>query len=504
MHGLSIIIVNFETINATSACISSIYNSSLRFDVEVWVVDNGSTDNSPEIIKRKFPQVKLIANHHNLFYTQANNQALKKIKSKYFLILNSDVSLVKNSLQQMFDFMEKHPECGLSGCLQTDKNGKILITSHRSHQPLTQILLLPTFYRLFKHTPFIKRFLYADWDRHDTRQVDAIPGSFMFGQTKILKKIGYLDESMLLFYSDADLCERIRKNGYCIFHNGQVTVTHEVSTTLTNFSRHYIEHTAYQDMVRYYHKHLGRTWGAIIFIFTRIAILTDITYLIKYFQFSCSRIYCAYETWRDYYKLIKLFPKFRQLEKLNRKNYQRLKRQYLDYTANISLDYMAISLETAVYLLSLCQILQPKKIADLGSGFSSYVFNAYKEESGHHVEILSVDDDAKWLKKTRDWLNNQHIESARLISWNEFYRRSRVDFDLIFHDLGNMDTRIQTLPKILSLIRFSGFVVLDDLQFPDYNSSVRKIVKTSGFQLLSLRKITKDIFGRYASLVHYL
>lgn len=498
---LSIVIVQFQTLKKTLACINSIYKSQIDFKVDVWVVDNGSTDNSPDIISKKFPQVKLIANRSNLFYSQANNIALKKIRSKYFLVLNSDIILFPSTLQKMSDFMESHSVCGLSSCRQVDAQRNTLLTSHRSHNPFTQILLLPPFYKMFKNSQILRRFNYDSWDRRSVKQVETIPGSFMFGKTKILNQIGFFDESMALFYSDADLCERIRKAGYSIYHNGETSIIHDVSSTLAQFSRYFIEHQSYRDMVNYYRKHFGVFWARLIYIFTRLAIFCDIIFVLKYCKFTLYRIYLAFKTWFDYEKLVKAYPQFNKLSSKITKNYKKLEPVYKDYTAKVSFDYMAISLETAAFLISVCQILKPKILADLGSGFSTYVFNIYAKESKSHVDIWSVDDDENWLKKTRSWLMTQRIKPAKLLTWKDFCRQTKPEFDLVFHDLGNMETRILTLPEVLKMVKPTGFLILDDLQFSDFNRDARKILRETNYQIFSLRKFTQDHYGRYAGIV---
>lgn len=499
---LSIVIVNYNTRKNVLACLDSIFKYKSNQKFEVWVVDNGSTDGSADIIKKKFPQVKLVENRQNYLYTKANNQALARIRSKYFLILNSDVLLSRNTLSYMIDFMELHPECGLSSLRHSDTKGKTQLTTHHSHTPVTQILLLPPLYRLFKWMPTLKQFYYTGWDRKDIHQVDVIPGSFMFGRTSLLKKIGYLDDKMSLFYSDSDYCERVRKAGYSIYHVGTTQVTHHTSSTLSRFSRTHIEHESYRDMVVYYRKHFGTIWSYLIYLSTIIAIVSDLIFILKYAKFTLRRLYLVWESWFDWKRFVFAFPEFKQLETRFTKNYRSLETHYKKYTEEISFDYMAVSLETATFLLTICQIKKPNAILDLGSGFSTFMFNLYKKEAAHSVEVWSIDDSRKWLNKTRLWLSKKNISSPNLLSWKEFQKLKPVPFDIIFHDLGDMQLRLHTLPQILTLLSPAGLAILDDLQFPFYEPEAKNIIKMNNYKLYSIRKYTKDRFGRYASIVH--
>jgi len=87
---LSIIIVSYNTMEVTDNCLSSIYKSSIDFPYEIIVVDNNSSDGSVEMIKNKYPHVRIVANDKNRLFAIANNQAAKIAKGEYLLLLNSD------------------------------------------------------------------------------------------------------------------------------------------------------------------------------------------------------------------------------------------------------------------------------------------------------------------------------------------------------------------------------------------------------------------------------
>src|SRR3989344_8809750 len=100
---LSVIIVNWNTKKLLENCLASIFKFTEDVNFEVIVVDNGSEDDSPKLVKEKFPQVKLIPNKENLGFTKANNQGIKISKGKYILLLNSDTYLIENSFRKLLD-----------------------------------------------------------------------------------------------------------------------------------------------------------------------------------------------------------------------------------------------------------------------------------------------------------------------------------------------------------------------------------------------------------------
>src|SRR3989338_9627627 len=100
---LSVIIVNWNTKKLLEDCLKSIFKYTKGVSFEIIVVDNGSRDGSPKMVKNKFPQVKLIPNKENLGFTKANNQGIKIAKGKYILLLNSDTYLTENSFRKLLD-----------------------------------------------------------------------------------------------------------------------------------------------------------------------------------------------------------------------------------------------------------------------------------------------------------------------------------------------------------------------------------------------------------------
>ncbi len=172
-----------------------------------------------------------------------------------------------------------------------------------------------------------------------------------------------------------------------------------------------------------------------------------------------------------------------------------LQAAYTDYVANVSSSLIALSLNRAAFVMFLTKLLQPKRILDLGSGFSSYVFRMYSAASGA-CNVISVDDSEHWLKATENFLNGYHLSTSALISLDRLEQDTHglasVEFDLCLLDIGNIPLRKRILPPLISAVRRkNGILILDDFHIPGYRRYLRSLCRTEKVSLYSLRKITR-------------
>lgn len=173
---------------------------------------------------------------------------------------------------------------------------------------------------------------------------------------------------------------------------------------------------------------------------------------------------------------------------------------YREYLAGVSSAGMAISLELACLLWVWLERARPGSVADLGSGFSSYVVRAFRERSGRSIRIVSVDDQARWLEKTRAYLHERKLPVDDLVSWEAFHA-GRESFDCILHDLGTMALRLDTLGAVLERCAPLGALLLDDFHRPEYARPAAAVVRRAGHPLFYARGWTVDEFGRFAAIV---
>ena len=198
--------------------------------------------------------------------------------------------------------------------------------------------------------------------------------------------------------------------------------------------------------------------------------------------------------------LSKVFQDTTDYKKLAQSDAYQMKSVYERYIREISCDLAAVSWETAHFLYTIAKIRRCRKILDLGSGFSSYVLRTYAMNAHNGVCVHSIDDDNFWLGKTKLFLADYGVPLDHLTTWECFKENNQFKFDLIFHDLGNMETRAKSLPFVLNLLEKGGVIVLDDMHKTPYRYFAKKEVRKAGLSLYSIRKHTLDKFSRFSGI----
>jgi predicted O-methyltransferase YrrM len=172
---------------------------------------------------------------------------------------------------------------------------------------------------------------------------------------------------------------------------------------------------------------------------------------------------------------------------------------YERYVAEVSNWEWAVSWPTVKVLDALCDELRPRRVLDLGSGFSTYVLCDWARRSGNETEIVSVDTSDEWLDKTRDFLSHEGLR-ARFLPSRELDSLPGGSFDLAFDDIGRIEERAEVIPTITRVMGPGGVVVLDDMNVRGYRGEVRSRLAASGWDLYSVRPQTFDAKGRFAML----
>ena len=172
---LSIIIVNYNVKYFLEQCLKSVELSTKKIKNEVFIVDNNSQDGSIEMVKKKFPKYLLIQNKKNVGFSKANNQAIKKAKGKYILLLNPDTILEEDTLKKCINFINNHKKTGSLGVKMIDGNGNFLPESKRSFpSPLVAFYKIFGLSDLFPKSKIFGKYHLSFLDENKIHEVDVL------------------------------------------------------------------------------------------------------------------------------------------------------------------------------------------------------------------------------------------------------------------------------------------------------------------------------------------
>jgi GT2 family glycosyltransferase len=218
---ISIIIINWNTRQLLLDCIASIVQTVRSATFDILVVDNGSTDGSIEAVARQFPDVIVIANPRNEGFARANNQAIRMMRGRYAVLLNSDTLLKEGAIDTMFSFMESHPDAAMCGPQLLYGDGSRQ-ASTGTYPDLFSELVSRSLAQLLSRKPAAG----AKRDANAPGTVDFIIGACMFVRKAAIDDAGMLDEDYFFFYEEIDWCYRLTRAGWQIWHLPAVEIFH--------------------------------------------------------------------------------------------------------------------------------------------------------------------------------------------------------------------------------------------------------------------------------------
>jgi GT2 family glycosyltransferase len=260
MIDLSVIIVNWNTRDLLVRCLDSINQATQRMKAEVFVVDNGSSDESGRTVEERFSEVILIENETNLGFAGANNQALRRSKGNYQLLLNPDTQVKEGAIQKLISLMDAHPDVGITGAQLLNSDGSKQ-NSIANFPSLATELLNKSLLRCL----FPKRFPGKGRDYPDPIEVDSVIGACMMARRVAIEQVGLLDEDYFLFLEETDWCYRMKKAGWKIYHVPQAEVYHfQGKSAEAERKRAKVEY--YRSRYHFFKKNLGRWQWFILLI----------------------------------------------------------------------------------------------------------------------------------------------------------------------------------------------------------------------------------------------
>ncbi len=220
---ISVILVSYNTAQMSVDALDCLFRSEGDFELEVFVIDNASQDNSVDLISSKYPDIKLLKNETNVGFGRANNQALPFIKGDYVLLLNTDAFVDQDSIQKSVDYMNNNLRCGVLGARLLSRNGEL--------QPSCRYF--PSPFNLFAERtglstllPAIKLVDDPNFNQELTQGCDWVPGCYYMVRKEVVNTVGLFDPLYFLYSEEVDHCFSVKKAGWDVAYCADVKVVH--------------------------------------------------------------------------------------------------------------------------------------------------------------------------------------------------------------------------------------------------------------------------------------
>jgi hypothetical protein len=224
------------------------------------VVDNASTDGTPEAIEEQHPEVRLFRNQTNLGFAKANNIGIAASCGDYVALVNSDVVVPQGCFEKMVDFMNANPGIGLMGPKMLSPTGETGLSVNRLPTVWNYLCFALGLHRLVPNSKTFGGYLMADYAYNKTEDVEVLTGWFWMVPRRALDQVGGLDERFFMYGEDLDWSHRFLKTGWRVVFFADAEALHYGAASSGQApTRFYVEMV--RANLQYFQKHYGRLGG---------------------------------------------------------------------------------------------------------------------------------------------------------------------------------------------------------------------------------------------------
>ena len=256
---VSVIVVSWNVWSWLAPCLRSIRQALGRLEGEIIVVDNASTDGTPERVREAFPEVRLLINPANRGFPAANNQGMAVARGRYFFLLNPDTIVLDQAIEELVTFADAHPDVGVVGPQLLNPDGSVQ-SSRRRFPTFWTALFESTWWQPWAPRSILAHYYVLDRPDHEIQEVDWVTGAAMLVRREVVERVGPMDEGFFMYAEELDWCRRIRQAGWRVFYYPPAKVIHYGGRSSDQVPA--LQHLAFQrSKIRYFRKHHG-TWAA--------------------------------------------------------------------------------------------------------------------------------------------------------------------------------------------------------------------------------------------------
>lgn len=268
---VSIVIVTYNSRSVLEPCLQSLKKQTIFDRTEVIVIDNASSDGTPEMVHERYPWVELRAGRENLGFSRGVNVGIEEAKGKYFLVLNPDTVVRDDAIEKLFRFMEDTPDAGVVGPKLVFHDGNLQYSCRRFYNWKVLLLRRTFIGKIFPNSRSVADHLMMDFDHESSRAVDWILGAAMMVRREAVQSVGSMDERFFLYFEDVDWCYRMKQRGWGVYYHPDAVVVHSYArdSAQSVINRSFFAHLA--SLIRYYEK-----WDWVLYFMKRYREITKL------------------------------------------------------------------------------------------------------------------------------------------------------------------------------------------------------------------------------------
>jgi GT2 family glycosyltransferase len=224
---LSVIILNYNVRYFLEQCVLSVQDALSSIESEIIVIDNNSSDDSCEMIRSRFPNIKLIQNSENLGFPKGNNIGVSRANGDYICILNPDTVVAEDTFTKVLAFAKGQHDLGIVGVNLIDGAGKFLPESKRGiPTPWVAFTKITGLYKIFPNSKYCNKYYAQHLQENQTGKVEILVGAFMVMKRDLYHEVGGFDEDCFMYSDDIDLSYMVLKKGKTNYYFSETTVIH--------------------------------------------------------------------------------------------------------------------------------------------------------------------------------------------------------------------------------------------------------------------------------------
>ncbi|MCL4545387.1 MAG: glycosyltransferase family 2 protein [Chloroflexi bacterium] len=260
---VSVVIVTWNNLKVIDRCLMAVQAAQGEVALDTFVVDNASTDGTPDHVSEHYPWVALIREEENRGFSQANNVGLARAQGRYVLLLNPDAFLDRGALSILCTFLDEHPDVAVAGPQLLNEDGTVQSSRRRAPTRLTGFYESTQLQQWFGNNALTDHYYVGDVPDYLLQEVEWVTGACMLIRGEAIERVGALDPEFHMYSEELEWCLRFRKSGWKVMYVPEARVTHLVgqSSGQDVLQRHYNHH---QSKLRLYALLYGRAWSLLL------------------------------------------------------------------------------------------------------------------------------------------------------------------------------------------------------------------------------------------------